>query len=174
MSNIRNKCYDCYECKYCRCGGERIGQPLVLETVIVNSQKYFKDGPLFIYHKNPTPLPTAGYIYFLSLNNEIVYIGQTKDPTQRLKSHETNKEFDSYFIIYKRKEYIDEHEAYLIFKFAPKYNKRINCPYKSIKLVAKTTPIKSQNSNLNYCIINNQLYIDLNHQNFDIISSKGI
>lgn len=63
-------------------------------------------------------------IYFLISGEEIVYIGQTIDIEERLKSHfHGKKEFDSYYSLDCKKEEADLLEYIYINIFKPKYNK---------------------------------------------------
>ena len=75
-------------------------------------------------------LKRAG-IYFLILNEEIVYIWSTLNFDYRIQEHVKEKIFDSYsfFEIWKelilREKSLLEYENELIMKFSPKYNKII-------------------------------------------------
>ena len=64
-------------------------------------------------------------IYFLIKNEEIVYIGQSVNGISRIQQH-TDKDFDSYFILETKKEYLNDLESHYIVKFNPIYNKRVS------------------------------------------------
>lgn len=64
-------------------------------------------------------------IYFLYKNNDIVYIGQTKNLISRLAVHlaDKNKDFDSYkFLELPHNMNLNKLERFLIKKFKPEYN----------------------------------------------------
>lgn len=50
------------------------------------------DLPGLAYH---SPAPTVGFIYFLALRGEVVYVGQTTNLRARIASHRLDKEFDA-------------------------------------------------------------------------------
>lgn len=64
------------------------------------------------------------FLYALTKGDEIVYIGQTSNIITRLSNHRKNKDFDNYYLrkLNSKNNFL---EAYLIFKFAPLYNKSI-------------------------------------------------
>ena len=66
-------------------------------------------------------------IYFLIKNNEVVYVGQSKNGISRIFFHKyTKKDFDNlYFINCKEKE-LSTLENYYITKYKPLYNKTLN------------------------------------------------
>jgi len=68
-------------------------------------------------------------VYFLYAGDEVVYIGQSTRPNQRIDTHvrEAVKTFDSYRIIPCKKERLLHWEGKLINWFAPKYNKTHCC-----------------------------------------------
>ena len=80
--------------------------------------------------KDCTNIAQKPHIYFLICENEIVYIGQTRELFTRLTVHykDPKKIFDSYtsFDItkppFESKYTLDAIEAYFILKFQPKYN----------------------------------------------------
>lgn len=80
---------------------------------------------------NVEDTPHAG-VYFLIQNQEIVYVGQSKNCLSRIQSHinDDNKIFDSYTMIWTLLENLDFVESWYIHQFKPKYNKRapINWP----------------------------------------------
>jgi hypothetical protein len=65
--------------------------------------------------------PMCG-IYFLLLDNQIVYVGQTKNLHSRLTQHDRTKEFDAYHFEPCRKEYLDRREAAYIEAMRPRLN----------------------------------------------------
>lgn len=66
------------------------------------------------------------FVYFLISENEVVYVGQTKDGLHRPLSHK-DKDFDEIQIILFDEEKLDEAEDRFIKKYEPKYNRRKNC-----------------------------------------------
>ena len=69
-----------------------------------------------------------GVVYHLILEDEIVYVGQSnslKSMVNRIKSHKSNKAFDSTAFKEVDNGDLDDFEALDIVKFAPKYNKTL-------------------------------------------------
>ncbi len=72
------------------------------------------------------PANIKNAIYFLVDNNEVVYVGKTKNGIKRITQH-TNKNFNSFgFIEYKENE-LDYYEDFYIMKYQPKYNNTYSC-----------------------------------------------
>lgn len=65
------------------------------------------------------------FIYILTKDEEVVYVGQTKCGITRPFAH-IDKEFDSINIIYCDEEQLDMLEDKYIMKYMPKYNKIVN------------------------------------------------
>lgn len=67
-------------------------------------------------------------IYFLTNNDDVVYIGQSINVSFRVKTHlkENKKEFCDVYIIECCKEKLNELENHFIVKYNPKYNKILN------------------------------------------------
>ena len=67
---------------------------------------------------------SGNFVYILFENNEIIYIGQSKQILLRIRSHASNKIFDKIALkqISGKNNFI---EAYLIFKFIPPLNASI-------------------------------------------------
>jgi excinuclease UvrABC nuclease subunit len=88
-------------------------------------------------------------IYALINNNEIVYIGQSKNIVVRLSSHRTsNKVFDSWCIVenlgtYTTSKEVNRLEEKYIRKFLPKYNKIHNTEYQK-KVLDRNKSLKEQ------------------------------
>ena len=86
-------------------------------------------------------------IYALINNNEIVYIGQSKNILLRLKDHRaSNKVFDSWCIVenlgtYTTSKEVNRLEEKYIRKFLPKYNKIHNTEYQK-KVLDKNKALK--------------------------------
>ena len=86
-------------------------------------------------------------IYALINNNEIVYIGQSKNILLRLKDHRaSNKVFDSWCIVenigtYTTSKEVNRLEDKYIRKFLPKYNKIHNTEYQK-KVLDKNKALK--------------------------------
>lgn len=78
--------------------------------------------------KNKEKLRKGSYVYFLTREDKIVYVGQTVNGLQRVYAHMFSKDFDGYHLIECEKENLDELESMYILKFAPKYNKGLNLP----------------------------------------------
>lgn len=65
-------------------------------------------------------------IYFLTKDNEVVYVGQSKQGMNRIYFHKfSKKDFDSFYFINCDIEKLDELESYYILKYLPKYNKSL-------------------------------------------------
>lgn len=68
-------------------------------------------------------------IYFLTKNEEVVYVGQSKKGIGRIYYHICNykkKDFDSCYYIHCNETELNELENYYMIKYSPKYNKRLN------------------------------------------------
>lgn len=99
-----------------------------------------------------------GWIYFLYLGKEIVYIGQTiqKHPMNRIGQHFGEKQFDSFSIKQIRIELLNEVEMGFIIKHNPKYNKHKRqeksteylTPSEARALFIKTAAAEFANNNL--------------------------
>jgi len=94
-------------------------------------------------------------IYFLIQNNEIVYIGSSKNPMSRISAHK-DKIFNKYFIKPCDINELENIEAEYIFKYNPKYNKGMP-PNKNIKYVGQLK--SSENQKIESVIIGGKLYI---------------
>lgn len=70
----------------------------------------------------PIPILRSSFIYFLLLDENVVYVGQTKTGISRPLSHENNKMFNSIKIIECDKEELDYLEDKYIAKYKPVYN----------------------------------------------------
>ena len=64
-------------------------------------------------------------IYFLINNDEVIYVGQTKNGLKRILQH-GDKFFNKYSFIEKPIEALDYWEDYYIMKYQPKYNNSYN------------------------------------------------
>jgi len=72
------------------------------------------------------------FIYFLYLNNELVYIGKTNNVMSRVSQHKNDKKFNKiYFRSINHKFNIHNLEECLIYLIRPKYN-RISPRLKSL------------------------------------------
>lgn len=65
------------------------------------------------------------FVYFLLLNKEVVYVGQTRNGLVRPLSHK-DKVFDEIKIIYCEENNLDLMEDLYIKKYMPRYNKNAN------------------------------------------------
>ena len=66
-------------------------------------------------------------IYFLIKDNEVVYVGQSKNGINRIAFHIYNrKDFDSFYFINCNIKELNDLENYYIIKYQPKYNKRLS------------------------------------------------
>lgn len=65
-------------------------------------------------------------IYFLVLNESVVYVGQSIDIYSRTGNH-SDKLFNDIYIIECKQEKLNELEKHFILKYQPIYNKQ-NCP----------------------------------------------
>lgn len=94
-------------------------------------------------HINRTELPQY-FIYFLVDNEEVVYVGQTKNGITRPFEHCKNKKFDAVYLLPVAEKDLDQLEGIYILKYAPKYNGKINnthCyPYSKIKTILRSYP----------------------------------
>jgi len=115
-------------------------------------------------------------IYFLILNNEIVYVGQSVTPINRIYAHATDKtkNFDSYVLIECDLDKLDFYETEYIIKFNPIYNQQLpaNSYYKGFSGLKNLYNIKDkdikeivQQYNLQIYLIGNKHYIRLREFN---------
>jgi len=75
--------------------------------------------------KGATPINSLSGIYFLMSNNEIVYVGQSKNIYARIHSHSTSKKFDSVsWVLCDATERSAMETAYIML-YEPKLNGRI-------------------------------------------------
>lgn len=65
------------------------------------------------------------FIYFLIKDNDVVYVGQTRNGLYRPFSHH-DKDFDEVRIIICEESELDEAEDAMIKKYTPKYNRQMN------------------------------------------------
>lgn len=68
-------------------------------------------------------------VYFLILNEEVVYIGSSVNAPSRIATHRSTKEFDSAFWITVREQSLLVYEGALIRYFAPPLNEGANPGY---------------------------------------------
>ncbi len=68
----------------------------------------------------------SGFVYILIKDLEIIYIGATINPEQRLKCHK-RKKYNYYVVLPENRLYKDL-ESYMILLFKPKLNKQFNVP----------------------------------------------
>jgi hypothetical protein len=70
------------------------------------------------------PVKKTCGVYFLMLEREIVYVGQSTNCNLRIGNHllDGQKAFDSYFVVECPTNRLDEMEAKYIVKFRPKHN----------------------------------------------------
>ena len=111
------------------------------------------------------------FIYFLVHNDEVVYIGQTKQGLKRPFSH-TDKIFDKLYVIDLPDE-INENELtliedYYIDKYKPKYNKLINSYY---SLIQTRNIFRKMFNNLENCTVRDIRNIS-NIININIVNNK--
>ena len=66
------------------------------------------------------------FVYFLVKNNEVIYVGQTKNGIMRPYQHKYDKDFDTIYIKYCDKDNLDYLEDFYIKKYNPIYNKVLN------------------------------------------------
>jgi hypothetical protein len=72
------------------------------------------------------PVIKEPFIYFLTQNNKVVYVGQTKKGIQRPLQHIKDKDFDNIFVKFCNEKELDNQENKYILKYKPKYNKDLN------------------------------------------------
>lgn len=70
--------------------------------------------------------PPYALVYFLLLDGEVVYVGQTVMGTGRIGAHTEDKYFDDVYAIRCNPTELDELEDYYIWKYMPKYNRKPN------------------------------------------------
>lgn len=63
------------------------------------------------------------YVYFLLKDGNVVYVGQTDNILNRIKSHQKNKDFNNVAYIITTKDKVNYLENYYIMKYEPFYNK---------------------------------------------------
>ena len=102
----------------------------------VKSAPYTRHKPNFILRiicmrfeetKDVVTIPKFGkvFVYFLLLDDDVVYVGQTKHGLSRPLAH-TDKEYDEIKIIYCEERNLDLLEDTYIKKYKPYYNKALN------------------------------------------------
>jgi hypothetical protein len=127
---------------------------------------------ILINKKSITQEAESPGFYLLIDNDEIVYVGKSATPKQRVGTHQySDKNFDSYYIVSCNEEELQDLEAKYIFKYHPKYNKII--PFtKSLLYIGKTTPIQNNQFLISCVIVNNKLYADLSEEEFGLIRKE--
>lgn len=83
-----------------------------------------EDFKIKILIKKQSLVSNISCLYFLINDEEIVYIGQSKNLTSRIKQHKNDKKFNSFSFI-EFKENLNEEEAFFILLFNPIYNRAI-------------------------------------------------
>jgi hypothetical protein len=107
--------------------------------------------------------PNKPAIYFLYYQNEIVYIGQSRKPEERIIHHKYRFKFDSYALLDCDEEDLSSVESELIFKYAPKFNRTISTKINGIYpvgYVIENTTEKTEFS-ITAKIIGRTLYLNL-------------
>lgn len=78
-------------------------------------------------------------LYFLILEEEIVYVGKSNNVEGRLYDHRRNKEFDSYSVFECESEKDSLRlEALAIMKYKPRYNSQLNEEFQSMTMIKNT------------------------------------
>ncbi len=102
-------------------------------------------------------------IYFLIDKSKIVYIGKSLYPDERILSHKITGKiiFDKYTIKEVNMNEIDKIENEYIFKYAPKYNKKLhyNDEYVIAHRMDPKNKVENQTFNIQVTILNNTVYI---------------
>lgn len=65
------------------------------------------------------------FVYFLVRNNEVVYVGQTRNGVGRIRQHK-DKVFDSVYILNCNSDDLNDLEDMFIVKYNPEYNQVLN------------------------------------------------
>lgn len=78
---------------------------------------------------NKQSLPECSIIYFLIMDEEIVYVGQSINGISRIFAHMKDKKFNSYYYISVESRLLDIVEECYIKIFQPIYNKSKNPRY---------------------------------------------
>ena len=88
--------------------------------------KLTKESIDFMKSKSNLLKPKISAIYFLKYNDEVVYVGQSKDIKNRIKSHifEKEKLFSDFSFLECSHELLNETETAYIFKHDPIFNKK--------------------------------------------------
>lgn len=81
-------------------------------------------------------------LYLLFKNDKVVYVGQSKNIFARLVAHQSEKDFNGYYIYECSIEKAKALEIYFIINFNPEYNSTMpqNIRYKSLSLLNSTRP----------------------------------
>lgn len=84
--------------------------------------------------KIPVELLDGNYVYALWKDDEIVYIGKTNHLQRRVKTHQSNKDFDEYSY-FECENYLemDSLESALILELKPRYNKMLGSGFESLR-----------------------------------------
>jgi hypothetical protein len=100
----------------------------------MNEEDIIKNSKEYKYSKN-----ICG-IYFLIKDGKIVYVGQSVNILERIKTHYYSlKEFNRFYYIECKKEELNKLEGEYIFKFFPIYNKKIpeHSTFKTLNQIKK-------------------------------------
>jgi len=115
------------------------------------------------------------YMYYLILNDEIVYVGTTDNLIGRLKAHNVSgKVFDSYSFIEIDASERYAHESVEIVKYAPRYNNSFPCT-NTVKRLNLRSYSNENESNGNWCFLKGNIYYIANYNGKQIdFCNKGM
>lgn len=104
-------------------------------------------------------------VYFLIYEKEIVYVGSSQTAISRIDHHRKGNKilFDYHYILPCSKKNLASLENYYIFKFCPKYNKRISNKTEKYKLLYNMEGKEMPNTKVKVIgvIIGSKLYVKI-------------
>ena len=116
---------------------------------------------------------TSG-VYLLFDKDEVVYVGQGILAEQRVKTHiGTEKKFDSYHIIYCKREDLNRIEAKYICEYAPKYNHKITCKDTDIAPLGECIEYGHKPLTFTGALIGHKLYVDLSTTELTLVKRRN-
>lgn len=98
----------------------------------------YRAGEFMTNNRMTAPSMGIAGVYFLIKNNKIVYIGQSKNLSNRIADHIEEKDFDKYTWLEIKIENLDYYESYFYYKFKPELNNKNRIPIRKEDLTQNT------------------------------------